>query len=465
MEVLKKYVFKDIIRKKDKELSDYKYISFDVPKQADIIHVSYNYSRAPTNNNVLDIGIFDSKASFRGWSGSNKSKFFISNDAATPGYLRGRIYPGTWKIILGLYRISREGCNYIVKIRIGKIRETLRERRAVRPSKAKMSKKRRWFKGDLHVHTNHSDGAKSIDELVSEAKKIGLDFLALTDHNTVSQNLHIAKYRPSEVLLIPAEEVTTYYGHANVWGNRGWINFRCRTMRDFQELIDEVHTQGLLFSVNHPKAVGYSDSHWKYKEINGFDCIEVWQGPWPLLNYQSLAWWDRLLQKGKRIVAVGGSDFHGKNSEISLIRLGNPTTWVYSNILSVSAILSSIGGGHVFISTYVDGPEIRLYADANDNGRLDCMCGDEIFLSRKDKLTIYVEAKGAKGLELRLISEGKAVKIDKVNAAHHVSTYRLRVEKDGYFRAEIARPSKQGGNDSVKTEMLALTNPIYVRVG
>ena len=53
MGVLKKYVFKDIIRKKDKELSDYRYVSFDVPKQADIIHVSYNYSKAPTNEMLL----------------------------------------------------------------------------------------------------------------------------------------------------------------------------------------------------------------------------------------------------------------------------------------------------------------------------------------------------------------------------------------------------------------------------
>ena len=97
---------------------------------------------------------------------------------------------------------------------------------------------------------------------------IGLNFVALTDHNTISQNLHVEEYESSDFLLIPAEEVTTYYGHANVWGNRKWIDFRRRSMEDFQELIDEVHSQGLLFSINHPEDMDFPDGYWRFKEVS-----------------------------------------------------------------------------------------------------------------------------------------------------------------------------------------------------
>lgn len=39
---------------------------------------------------------------------------------------------------------------------------------------------------DLHIHSNNSDGTKTIEEIVMEAKEKKLDLIALTDHNTFS---------------------------------------------------------------------------------------------------------------------------------------------------------------------------------------------------------------------------------------------------------------------------------------
>ncbi|GAJ18037.1 unnamed protein product, partial [marine sediment metagenome] len=43
-----------------------------------------------------------------------------------------------------------------------------------------------WYKGELHVHSYHSDGKNSVEEIVEAAKEEKLDFIALTDHNTIS---------------------------------------------------------------------------------------------------------------------------------------------------------------------------------------------------------------------------------------------------------------------------------------
>ena len=43
-----------------------------------------------------------------------------------------------------------------------------------------------WFAAELHCHTLHSDGDFTAGELIAEAKRQGLDGIALTDHNTTS---------------------------------------------------------------------------------------------------------------------------------------------------------------------------------------------------------------------------------------------------------------------------------------
>ena len=40
--------------------------------------------------------------------------------------------------------------------------------------------------GDLHCHTRLSDGSMNIDDVVFYAKRAGLDFLAITDHDTMA---------------------------------------------------------------------------------------------------------------------------------------------------------------------------------------------------------------------------------------------------------------------------------------
>lgn len=66
---------------------------FIVPDEATRLDISYDYTRRGEGV-TIDIGLFD-PVRFRGWSGSNKSSFFLSREAASPSYRAGDLPPGT----------------------------------------------------------------------------------------------------------------------------------------------------------------------------------------------------------------------------------------------------------------------------------------------------------------------------------------------------------------------------------
>ena len=57
-----------------------------------------------------------------------------------------------------------------------------------------------WFKGNLHTHTNKSDGDSSPEVVVDWYHKNAYDFLVLSDHN----HLTILDSEQTKILLIPA---------------------------------------------------------------------------------------------------------------------------------------------------------------------------------------------------------------------------------------------------------------------
>ena len=65
--------------------------------------------------------------------------------------------------------------------------------------------------GDLHTHTNFSDGSYSPEELVAAAKKIGLHYLSVTDHDTIDGIRHLYEnglYPGRGINIIPGVELS-----------------------------------------------------------------------------------------------------------------------------------------------------------------------------------------------------------------------------------------------------------------
>ncbi|MFN2513667.1 MAG: CehA/McbA family metallohydrolase [Pyrinomonadaceae bacterium] len=467
--------------------SRYAYVPFDVPPRAVRISISYQYERA-NGANTIDIGLFDARSTgsdtdprgFRGWSGGRRSEFFISRYEATPGYLRGEMPAGKWRIILGLYRVSPAGVDVSFKIDIETeenrspsatpaAHETIPSSAGTsvtpmagsssrRPSSGEVGRRgARWWSGDLHMHTVHSDGDWTSAELISSARNADLDFIVITDHNTLSHHAEIDRLSKGlrQPLVLRGEEITTYGGHANAWGlpSGTWIDFRSRpgdTAR-ISNIAARTHQSGALISINHPFAL-CSGCAWSYAAAVGdFDAIEVWNGGWDQTDELALTMWDRALQSGGRITAIASSDSHRSTNHI-----GQPATHVATKDLSQTSLLSAIRQGRVYLTSEPKRP-VLIFEAATSKRRSRFGIGDEIRLSGPATVRFFINAESAPSdTTISLIANGQVVRKSPAKADVQPQVIEIECRHDSYFRLEVRDKTNA---------VLALTNPIFVKIG
>ncbi|WP_372736504.1 CehA/McbA family metallohydrolase [Nocardioides sp.] len=207
----------------DQFAPDWHYLPFEVTETVTEIQVSYDYESTNTGAgfslNVIDIGLFDGSghglgrtAGFRGWSGGARKSFRVNRRYATPGYLAGPLTPGTWHVILGPVGIVPPGVDWKVTITLVHGKPAKRRRPKPPPRRVKGAGAG-WYRGDLHLHTVHSDGKRSPKLMAQHVREAGLDFMVSTDHNTTSSHSRWRKPAGKDLLVILGEEITTRGGH------------------------------------------------------------------------------------------------------------------------------------------------------------------------------------------------------------------------------------------------------------
>ncbi len=194
---------------------------------------------------------------------------------------------------------------------------------------------------NIHIHTTYSDGSKLHAEIAEDAIKSGIDVLFFTDHNIYIKG--IGRYfsnSDGRVLMVMGEEI--HDRNASPQKNHllalGVSESLSKYADNRQTLINKIHSSGGLSFIAHPcdpalPAFHETDISWEDWSVKGFTGIELWNGFSELkvrVKKKSAAYfyaffpnflplsppkrtlkkWDDLLNKGTKIVAIGGSDAH-----------------------------------------------------------------------------------------------------------------------------------------------------------
>ena len=425
-------------------------IPFTVPENVSRVTVSYSYWQGTKGllreihpQNIIDLGLMDEKRRFLGWSGSAHPSIFVGEDKSTNGYLVQRPESGEWSIIVGAYHVVPAGVEvtYDIEFEYHKPGDPepkhYKQDEPENISSDNTNAEPELLFGDLHIHTVASDGALDSEAVGKLARDIGLDFVGLANHNNYADNFCLPDI--PGLTFIYAVEWTHYKGHMNFFGAKAPFenSFIANTPEEMEKIINDARSLGAVISVNHPKC---PFCPYKWNSMN-FDMIEVWNGPMRGTNIRGIKWWTQLLREGRRIPAVGGSDFHRPKD---FAKLGNPITAVYSPSRRREDILKNIRAGHSFVSSGVDGARLTLTCG-------DAMMGDAVRYDKNKKLHLHAEQRRGETLVLVTGSGERVIK----HFARGNLDIDIEPKNDNFAYVKAIRGCGKLG------VVRALTNPIY----
>ncbi len=348
---------------------------------------------------------------------------------------------------------------------------------------------------NLHMHTTYSDGSGTHADIVNAALESGLDAVITTDHN-VLVNGPAGFYQDGDrkVLMLVGEEIhdqtaSPQKNHLLVIGAEKEM---AKMAGETQHMVDSINAVGGLAFIAHPvdpaaPAFNEPDISWEKWEVENYTGIELWnamsefkslmkswiraafyvfnpklvaRGPFP----SAIERWDQLLESGKRVVAVGGSDAHAFKVSVGPIRR---TVFPYKfHFQAVNThlfleeplngelkhdrglVLQALADGHAFIGYDLpaDTRGFRFTAQGKDQS---VWMGDEITLDQGVTLQICLPQR----TECRLLKNGQVIKTwTKREICSYITS------EPGVYRVEVYL--RYWG----KQRAWIFSNPIYVRV-
>lgn len=441
----------------------YMIVSFPIPQNTVKVGVRSSHQKSNHRPRVY-ISLFDPNH-YRGTqmnyleNGNVAYDLWVTDGSSALGCIPGSIREGEWRVQFDISKLDGPADIYLeVYYELNRPHEKQKspffDERVIKSTPG-------FYCGELHAHSEESDGDLSVGELIIEASESELDFLSISDHFTVSQWYRVVESDLPEIILLNSLEITSQHGHANLQGVKRWVDvFIDRNDWNVNDAAEETHKQGGLFCINHAFS---SDLGWRHfdldwKNVDLFEIYHSLEGP---NNISQIGMWDALLRAGFRIIGVSGTDCHNPKNEIE--RLGRVLTWVYANELSAEGIINGLKTGRVYVSF---GPKID-FSLINSKGAVAEMGGEIKSYGQPLELSISLESMAP--LRVMIIKNGFFLDsiIFEPNG-ERIQSFEL-IDKDpcpGYYRIEF--------HDLVKDQVFtgiewrdyktikALSNPIWV---
>ncbi len=194
--------------------------------------------------------------------------------------------------------------------------------------------------GAVHIHSSYSDGTGEIPDIARAASEVGLDFLMLSDHNSLRAKKDGHEGWRDGVALLIGYEINDRddRNHYLAFGLDKEVGVRIPA----REYVRRVREQGGIGFIAHPDEKRSSmPEHppypWTDWEAEDFTGIEIWNhmSEWmeglteenkfqrfihPLRSItappaETLARWDAL-SRGRRVVGIGGTDAHAHKADV-----------------------------------------------------------------------------------------------------------------------------------------------------
>lgn len=193
------------------------------------------------------------------------------------------------------------------------------------------------YPGAIHIHSIHSDGTGTVHEIARAAKKAGLSWIIITDHNNIDGKEGIY----DGVCVIVGEEISPEMENHYIALD---IDTPISPDLRVKEYIKEVKDQGGFGFIVHPDGEDCRKNNfmclpWRDWKIKNFGGLEIWNYMSDWIDYydetsilkiiysylfrnnilsgptkRTLSWWDDLnnqnWQNQQIIPAIGGLDTH-----------------------------------------------------------------------------------------------------------------------------------------------------------
>jgi len=217
-----------------------------------------------------------------------------------------------------------------------------------------------WISGNLHAHTNRSDGALSPQAAIDAYAALGHGFLMISDHDCFTDP---NPFDARGMVLIPGNEISANGTHLLHVNARAAVE----PYPQRQRAITAAVAEGGFIIVNHPNWRALFDHcpMAQLQEWTDYSGIEIYNGVigWHDGSPYATNKWDMLLSMGRRVWGFANDDSHGPGG------LGLGWNVAYVRHRTVAGVVDALQQGRFYASTgvhitdiRVDGNHIRLEA-------------------------------------------------------------------------------------------------------